>query len=211
MAKQNDQDLRPTPARRPDMPGQSDRESRLDSVDGWPVDLDEYVSADETMPRDETWPDSRDNQPIQHPTADTGDLNQDPKSGLTDDFLASREEALPYVPPHHPVPDDSLHAANSPDREGMAPTEHEGLDREDMLPDRDPMIREASDLLQAVMEAIHARGDFDEERLDLSVDGDIVTIRGEVDSTDELDALLETIASVDGVSDVLDEVYVIGD
>lgn len=154
MAKQHDQDLKPTPARPSGNPGQTDRETRLDSVDDWPVDLDEYVSADETMPRDETWPESRDKQPIQHPTADTGDLNEDPKSGLTDDFLASREEAISYVPPQHPVPDDSFHEANSADREGMVPAEHQGLGREDMLPDSDPMIREADELLRAVMEAV---------------------------------------------------------
>lgn len=211
MTKQRDQDQKPIPARLPEDGNQSDRETRLDSVDDWPVDLDEYVSADETMPRNDTWPESRDKQPIQHPTADTGDLNQDPKSGLTDDFLAAREEALSYVPPQHPVPDDGFHAANSPDREGMVPAEHQGLGREDMLPDHDPLPQEAEELLQAVMEAIHARGDFDEDRLDLSVDGDIVTIRGEVDSTGELESLLETISSVGGVSDVLDEVYVIGD
>ncbi|MEK8090264.1 BON domain-containing protein [Thermithiobacillus plumbiphilus] len=211
MAKQHDQDLKPTPAQPSGNPGQTDRETRLDSVEDWPVDLEEYVSADETMPRDETWPESRDEQPIQHPTADTGDLNEDPKSGLTDDFLASREEAISYVPPQHPVPDDSFHEANSPDREGMAPAEHQGLGREDMLPDSDPMIREADELLRAVMETLQVRGDFDEERLDLTVDGDIVTVRGEVDSSEELEALLETIASVEGVSEVLDEVYVIGD
>ena len=41
--------------------------------------------------------DRSERQPL--PSEDTGDLADEPESGVTDDFLVASEEGVPYTPP----------------------------------------------------------------------------------------------------------------
>ena len=125
------------------------------------------------------------------PSEDTGDLNDEPASGETDDYLVAREEGLPYDPPEERVPgetepgDDRLTAD-----ETARPTDDALLDR--------------------VLEVLRSSDVPAGERLRVAVAGRTVRVRGEVESIDVLDELLGMIGDVPGVDEVIDEVEIAG-
>ncbi len=125
------------------------------------------------------------------PSEDTGDLNDEPASGETDDYLVAREEGLPYDPPEERVPgetepgDDRLTAD-----ETARPTDDALLDR--------------------VLEVLRSSDVPAGERLRVAVEGRTVHVRGDVESIDVLDELLGMIGDVPGVDEVIDEVEIAG-
>jgi hypothetical protein len=128
---------------------------------------------------------------IPPPSEDTGDLNDEPASGQTDDYLVAREEGLPYDPPVQRVPGET----------------EPGDDRLSA----DESARPADDdLLDRVLETLRSSEVPAGDRLRVSVTGRTVHLRGEVESVDVLDELLGMIGDVPGVEDVIDEVDIAG-
>lgn len=187
---------------------------RLPRDENYLPEDEDYLPDDEPLPgdswlaaqgeRDET------GRRLPLPSEDTGDLLEDPPSGMTDNYLVASEEGLPYEPPETPVPDAHFDEREDQD-EGVILAETEGLEREDLLPAHDEARAQSEDLLRDVLDAVRSAGEFDEEQLDITVVDDIVTVRGEVHSLEALDSLLQSIEAVPGVSEVVDEVYVVGD
>lgn len=125
------------------------------------------------------------------PSEDTGDLVDEPASGLTDDYLVAREEGLSYDPPDQRPPGESEPGDDRLAAEGTArPTDDELLDR--------------------VLDVLRSSDVPAGERLRISVAGRRVRIRGEVESVDVLEELLGMIGDVPGVDEVVDEVEIAG-
>ena len=125
------------------------------------------------------------------PSEDTGDLVDEPASGLTDDYLVAREEGLSYDPPDQRAPGESEPGDDRLAAEGTArPTDDE--------------------LLARVLDVLRSSDMPAGERLRISVAGRRVRIRGEVESVDVLEELLGMIGDVPGVDDVIDEVEIAG-
>jgi hypothetical protein len=134
------------------------------------------------------------------PSEDTGDLVDEPASGMTDDYLVAREEGLPYAPPTERVPNEAR----------ASDTDADELERNDaiQLPD-DEMPRD-DELRARVIEALRASEVPAGDRLRVAVSGSLVVVQGEVESIDVLDEIVGIVGDVPGVSDVLDEVEVAG-
>lgn len=153
-----------------------------------------------------------DNPEVPTPSEDEGDVRPNrPVADASDDWLVSREEGVPYDAPRNPVPDSHFDEPESLEAEGVALSDSDGLDRDDMLPHGRGELPHDDDLRNDVLDAIRAAESFDEDQLDVSVMDDIVTLRGEVDSMEALNLLLRIVENVPGVSDVVDEIYVPGD
>ena len=134
------------------------------------------------------------------PSEDTGDLSDEPASGLTDDYLVAREEGVPYTPPTERVPGE----AGEPD-DAMALELDESIQGPDTNPARDDELR------ARVIEALRASDVAAGDRLRVAVSGgSMVVMQGEVDSVEVLDEILGIVGDVPGVTDVLDEVQVAG-
>ena len=135
------------------------------------------------------------------PSEDTGDLTDEPSSGMTDDYLVVREEGLPYTPPTERVPGES---------QGIDADAFE-LERDDSIqpPDADPPRDD--ELRARVIEALRASDLPAGERLRVGVSGgSMVVVQGQVESVEVLDEILGVVGDVPGVTDVLDEVEVAG-
>jgi hypothetical protein len=125
------------------------------------------------------------------PSEDTGDLVDEPASGLTDDYLVAREEGLSYDPPDQRAPGESEPGDDRLAAEGTArPTDDE--------------------LHTRVLETLRSSDVPAGERLRVSVTGRTVRLRGEVESVDVLEELLGMIGDVPGVDEVIDEVEIAG-
>src|ERR671923_2055922 len=139
------------------------------------------------------------------PSEDTGDLVDEPREGMTDDYLVAREEGVPYVPATDRVISETRLDESGPDFAGTAPDDAGELERTDTiqapsgLPTDDELL---ADCLEALRDTDIVAGD----RIRLSVDGSTVTVSGEVDSISVLDEILALLGEVPGVEDVRDEV-----
>jgi hypothetical protein len=134
------------------------------------------------------------------PSEDTGDLVDEPASGVTDDYLVAREEGVPYTPPSERVPNEAR----------ASETDADELERNDAIqvPDAEPPRDD--ELRARVLEALRASDVPAGDRLRLAVSGSLVVVQGEVESIDVLDEIVGIVGDVPGVSDVLDEVGVAG-
>jgi hypothetical protein len=147
-------------------------------------------------------------QPL--PSEDTGDLVNEPASGLTDDYLVAREEGVAYDPPRDRVVTEPRTDQSGPDQAGTAPTDAGELERVDGvqpptgLRPRDDELR--ADVIEALRDSELPAGDH----LQVAVDGRRVVLRGEVESVDILDEILSLVGEVPGVDEVTDEVQVRG-
>jgi hypothetical protein len=142
------------------------------------------------------------------PSEDEGDLVEEPRGGMTDDYLVAQEEGVPYDPPS-----DRVIAATGepggPDVAGAAGDDAGELEREDMVqPGR--FTEPTDDELTAdVVERLRASDVPAGDRIRVGViDGSRVVVRGEVESIDILDEILGIVGEVPGVDEVIDEVTV---
>lgn len=134
------------------------------------------------------------------PSEDTGDLLDEPASGMTDDFLVAREEGLPYTPPTERVPGEARGSDADADE----------LDLDDSIQPPDGEMPRDDELRARVIEALRASDVPAGDRLRVAVSGSMVVVQGAVESIDVLDEVVGIVGDVPGVSDVLDEVEVAG-
>jgi len=131
------------------------------------------------------------------PSEDTGDLVEEPASGMTDDYLVAREEGLPYAPPSERVVDADA-------------TDADELERNDSIQPPDAERPRDDELRARVIEALRASDVPAGDRVRVAVSGTLVVVQGEVESIDVLDEIVGIVGDVPGVSDVMDEVEVAG-
>jgi len=141
-------------------------------------------------------------QPL--PSEDTGDLVDEPISGVTDDYLVAREEGVPYVPPNERV----MSEARGLEGVDWAETDAGELEREDDIQPGDGGLPRDDALRADVIEALRASNVPAGERIRIAVTGARVHVQGEVASVDALDEILGLVGDVVGVEEVLDEVNV---
>jgi len=143
------------------------------------------------------------------PSEDGGDLVDEPPTGLSDDPMVATEEGVPYTPPVDRVlgPTDGPGGPNV----AGAPADDAGeLARADgvQVPNA---ARPADDALTAdVLEALRGSDVTSGDRIRVSAAGHRVVVRGDVDSVDVLDEILDIVGNVDGVDEVTDEVNIRG-
>jgi hypothetical protein len=134
------------------------------------------------------------------PSEDTGDLADEPASGMTDDYLVAREEGVPYMAPTEGAPTE----ADEPD-------DALELELDDSIQVHDTDSPRDGELRALVIEALRASDVPAGDRLRVGVSGgSMVVVQGEVESVDVLNEILGIVGDVPGVTDVLDEVQVAG-
>jgi hypothetical protein len=143
------------------------------------------------------------------PWEDSGDLLDEPRSGVTDDYLVAREEGLPYVPPVDRVLSEAR-GAEGVDYAGTDDTDAGELGREDGIQPGDGGLPRDDALQADVVAALRSSDVPAGERIRIAVTGARVHVRGEVESVDVLDEILGIVGDVVGVEEVLDEVTVTG-
>jgi hypothetical protein len=134
------------------------------------------------------------------PSEDTGDLLDEPASGMTDDYLVAREEGVPYTPPTERVPGEAIDS----DPDALE------LDRDESIQAPDGEMPRDDELRSRVIEALRASDVPAGDLVRVAVSGSLVVVQGEVESIDVLDEIVGIVGDVPGVSDVLDEVEVAG-
>ena len=144
-------------------------------------------------------------QPL--PSEDTGDLVDEPISGVTDDYLVAREEGVPYVPPNERVMSEAR-GLEGVDWAGTDETDAGELEREDDIQPGDGGLPRDDALKADVIEALRTSNVPAGERIRIAVTGARVHVQGEVASVDALDEILGIVGDVVGVEEVLDEVNV---
>lgn len=134
------------------------------------------------------------------PSEDTGDLADEPASGMTDDYLVAREEGVPYMAPMEGAPTE----ADEPD-------DALELELDDSIQVHDTDTPRDGELRALVIEALRASDVPAGDRLRVGVSGgSMVVVQGEVESVEVLNEILGIVGDVPGVTDVLDEVQVAG-
>ena len=146
-------------------------------------------------------------QPL--PSEDTGDLIDEPPSGVTDDYLVAREEGVPYTPPTDRVMSEAR-GAEGVDYAGTDATDAGELERDDEIQPDDGGLPRDDELQADVIEALRSSDVPAGDRIRIAVTGARVHVRGEVESVDVLDEILGIVGDVVGVEEVLDEVTVTG-
>jgi osmotically-inducible protein OsmY len=146
-------------------------------------------------------------QPL--PSEDTGDLIDEPVSGVTDDYLVAREEGVPYTPPTDRVMSEAR-GAEGVDYAGTDETDAGELERDDEIQPDDGGLPRDDELRADVIEALRSSDVPAGDRIRIAVTGARVHVRGEVESVDVLDEILGIVGDVVGVEEVLDEVTVTG-
>ncbi len=146
-------------------------------------------------------------QPL--PSEDSGDLLDEPSSGVTDDYLVAREEGLPYVPPVDRVMSEAR-GAEGVDYAGTDGSDAGELEREDGIQSSEGGLPRDDELQADVLEALRSSDVLAGDRIRIAVTGARVHVRGEVESVDVLDEILGMVGDVVGVEEVLDEVTVTG-
>jgi osmotically-inducible protein OsmY len=146
-------------------------------------------------------------QPL--PSEDTGDLADEPISGVTDDYLVAREEGVPYVPPTERVMSEAR-GAEGVDYAGTDETDAGELEREDDIQPEEGGLPRDDELQADVVEALRSSDVPAGDRIRIAVTGARVHVQGEVESVDVLDEILGIVGDVVGVEEVLDEVTVTG-
>jgi hypothetical protein len=147
---------------------------------------------------------------LPYPSEDEGDLIDEPIAGRTDDPLVAREEGVPWTPPTERVLSEVRADEGGPDAAAAAPDDAGELERDDAitLGDATP-LPSGEELLADSLEALRRSDIVAGDRIQLAVDGGIVTVRGTVDSVDVLDEILAIVGDVPGVDEVRDEVIVV--
>jgi hypothetical protein len=143
------------------------------------------------------------------PSEDTGDLVDEPASGMSDDYLVAQEEGVPYAPPTDRTV-TSRGARAGADVAGTAATDAGELERADAVQPEDGEPPRDDELLADVIEALRDSDLLAGDRIRVGVSGRVITVRGQVESIDVLDELIGLIADVPGVDEVVDEVDVVG-
>jgi hypothetical protein len=151
--------------------------------------------------------DRSERQPL--PSEDTGDLVDEPISGMTDDYLVAREEGVPYIPPTDRVMSEA-HGAEGVDYAGIDETDAGELEREDGIQPEEGGLPRDDELQADVVEALRSSDVPAGDRIRIAVTGARVHVQGEVESVDVLDEILGIVSDVVGVEEVLDEVIVTG-
>lgn len=151
--------------------------------------------------------DRSERQPL--PSEDTGDLIDEPLSGVTDDYLVAREEGVPYIPPTDRVMSEAR-GAEGVDYAGTDETDAGELERDDEIQPGDGGLPRDDELRADVIEALRSSDVLAGDRIRIAVTGARVHVRGEVESVDVLDEILGIVGDVVGVEEVLDEVTVTG-
>ncbi len=106
------------------------------------------------------------------PSEDTGDLQETPRGGDTDDYLVAREEGVPYVPPSERVMSEPRLDEGGPDFAGAARDDGMELRQSDT----------DDDLAARALEALRRSDVVAGDRLTLSATGSIVIVSGEVEA-----------------------------
>lgn len=143
------------------------------------------------------------------PSEDEGNLNEESRTGMTDDYLVAQEEALPYDPPSERVLSEPRESQGGVDVAGTDATQGGELEREDNVQADGPGPRD-DELLGDVIEALRSSDVVSGDRIRVAVNGTQVIVRGEVESIDVSDEVLGIVGDVPGVSDVVDELEVSG-
>lgn len=141
------------------------------------------------------------------PSEDSGDLADEPATGLSDDPMVATEEGVPYTPPVDRVlgPTDG---PNGPDVAGAPADDAEELERADGI-QVPTAARPSDDALRAdVLEALRASDLTAGDRVRVAATGHRVVISGEVETVEVLDEILGIVGDVDGADEVVDEVTV---
>ncbi|MFN2484488.1 MAG: BON domain-containing protein [Candidatus Limnocylindria bacterium] len=141
---------------------------------------------------------------------DGGDLLVEPATGDTNDPLVAIEEGVPYVPPSDRVLSNFRPDEAGPDVAGTAPSDAGELERDEAIQSDVTDTPRDGQLQSDVVEALRASEIAAGERLAISVAGDVVAVRGEVESVDILDEVLAVVGDVPGVGEVVDAVRVAG-
>jgi hypothetical protein len=143
------------------------------------------------------------------PSEDTGDLVDEPTSGMSDDYLVAQEEGVPYDPPTDRTV-TSRATRGGADVAGTAATHSGELERADAVQPEDGEPPRDDELLADVVEALRDSDLLAGDRIRVGVSGRVITVRGQVESIDVLDELIGIIGEVSGVEEVVDEVEVVG-
>jgi osmotically-inducible protein OsmY len=143
------------------------------------------------------------------PSEDSGDLADEPATGMTDDDQVATEEGVPWTPPTERVLSESRDLEGV-DVAGTDATDAGELERNDDVQPDDGLPPRDDELRADVIEALRASDVPAGDRLRISVNGTQVRVTGEVESVDVLDEILGIVGDVPGVDDVVDEVEVSG-
>jgi hypothetical protein len=146
------------------------------------------------------------------PSEDSGDLDDEPAEGMSDDPIIATEEGVPWTPPTDRVLSEPRDDRSGVDYAGTAGTDEDELEREDHIqPETGEGEVPRDDELRAdVIEALRASDVVAGDRIRVAVSGSRVILEGEVESVDVLDEILGIVGDVNGVTEVLDEVDVSG-
>lgn len=144
------------------------------------------------------------------PSEDTGDLVEEPPTGQTDDALVASEEGVPYTPPTERVLSEARESESGADVAGTDETDAGELERDDEVQPPDGELPRDDELRADVVEALRASDVPAGDRLQVAVAGSQVIARGRVESIDVVDEILGIIGDVPGVTDVVDEIEVVG-
>ena len=149
----------------------------------------------------------RDEDRLPLPSEDEGNLVQEPREGMTDDYLVASEEGVPYDPPSDRVLSPPRQGDAGPEFAGTDPTQAGELEREDEVQPPQASAEPTDDALRAdVVERLRASDVVAGDRIRVAVTGSRVLLRGEVESVDVLEEILGIVGEVPGVEDVVDEV-----
>jgi hypothetical protein len=143
------------------------------------------------------------------PSEDEGDLVEEPREGMTDDFLVAQEEGVPYDPPSDRVIGPTA-GVSGPDVAGVGLDPGEELGREDLIQAPEGGMARDDALTADVVAALRASDVPAGDHIRVSAAGSTVVLRGDVESVDVLDEILGIVGDVPGVEDVVDEVAIAG-
>jgi osmotically-inducible protein OsmY len=143
------------------------------------------------------------------PSEDSGDLVDEPATGMTDDDLVATEEGVPWSPPMDRVVSEAR-GAEGVDVAGTDATDAGELERADDVQVDDGLPPRDDELRANVIEALRASDVLAGDRLRIAVTGSQVQVSGDVESVDVLDEILGIVGDVEGVTDVVDDVEVSG-
>lgn len=150
-------------------------------------------------------------QRLPYPSEDEGDLVDEPIAGRTDDALVAEEEGVPWTPPVDRVLSEARPDEGGADVAGAAPDDEGELERDDAISiSLATGLPSGEELLADCLEALRRSDIVAGDRIQLAVDGAIVTVRGTVESVDVLDEILAIVGDVPGVDEVHDQVIVVG-
>ncbi len=138
--------------------------------------------------------DRNDRHGLPLPSEDTGDLQDPPRGGDTDDYLVAREEGVPYVPPSERVMSEPRIGEGGPDFAGAARADGMQLRQSDT----------GGDLAARALEALRRSDVVAGNRLTVSAAGSTVIVSGEVEAIEVLDEVMGILGDVEGVEVVED-------